>query len=141
MRKLRLPLRRILLSFFFVAATLFGARDLAWADDPVCRVTGVRGAATLEHDGARSALAAGMALAAGDTITTGAGARVKLHFADGSEVRLGENAKLRIDTVKIDAAAGTRTILLSLPLGLLRAAAAKLPQSTGSSFEIHTGIA
>jgi hypothetical protein len=140
MRKLGLPLRRILLSFFWVAA-LLGMPDLARAEDPVCQVTGLRGSATLEHAGARSVLAAGMALAAGDTITTGSGARVKLHFADGSEVRLGENARLRIDAVKVDAAAGTRTILLSLPLGLLRAAAAKLQQSAGSSFEIHTGIA
>jgi hypothetical protein len=72
--------------------------------------------------------------------TTGAGARVKLHFADGSDVRLGENGTLRIEAVKIDGAAGTRNILLRLPAGLLRAAAAKLSKNTGSSFEIHTGV-
>jgi hypothetical protein len=65
---------------------------------------------------------------------------VKLHFGDGSEIRLGENATLRINVVEIDAAEGTRNILLSLPMGLLRAAAAKPTTSAGSSFEIHTGI-
>jgi hypothetical protein len=101
----------------------------------------VRGSASLEHAGLRSALLAGTALSEGDTITTATGARVKLHFGDGSEVRLGENAELKIVSVKVDPAAGTRNILLQLPIGLLRAVAAKFHNSTGSSFEIHTGIA
>ena len=140
MRKLCLPLPRILLSFFIVAAACCGGFDAARADDPLCQVTGLRGSAALEHAGSRSALIAGTALSAGDMITTNAGARVKLRFADGSEVRLGENAALRIEAIKVDAAAGTRNILLSLPMGLLRAAAAKLSKSAGSSFEIHTGV-
>jgi hypothetical protein len=140
MRKLCLPLRRILLSFSIVAAMALVMINTARAADSLCQVTGLRGTASLEHAGVSSALAAGMALSPGDTIQTDAGARVKLHFADGSEVRLGENAQLRIDAVTIDTAAGTRNILLRLPMGLLRAAAAKLSQSTGSSFEIHTDV-
>lgn len=140
MRKPRLPLGRIFLSFLVVVAVAWGATRPADADDLACAVTGLRGTATLQHNGARAALAAGMALTAGDTITTDAGARVKLRFADGSELRLGENTTLRINVAEIDAEDGTRNILLSLPVGLLRAAAAKLTKSSGSSFEIHTGV-
>jgi len=140
MRKLCRPLRRLFLSVLLGMAALICLSDLAMAD-PACLVTGLRGTATLEHGGARSSLTQGAAVEAGDTIITDAGSRVKLHFADGSELRLGENARLQIEMVKIDPAAGTRNILLRLPMGLLRAAAAKLKQSSGSSFEIHTGVA
>lgn len=139
MRRLGLPLRRIVLSLLMAAATLAGAAGLAWAE-PTCQVIALRGTATLERDGARSALTTGAALGMGDSIATDAGARVKLRFADGSEVKLGENTRLRIDLATFDPAEGRRNILLDLPMGLLRAAAAKLPSSTSSSFEIHTGI-
>jgi hypothetical protein len=140
MRKRCLPLGRILLSFLFAASIAWGVVGSARAEDPACVVTGIRGTAALDHEGSRKDLATGMALVAGDTITTGAGARVKLRFADGSEIRLGENATLRINLVEIDAEEGKRNILMSLPLGLLRAAAAKLKTSPGSIFEIHTGV-
>lgn len=139
MRELGLPLRRIVLSLLFAAATLAGASGLAWAE-PACQVIALRGTATLERAGARSALATGTELGMGDLIATDAGARVKLRFADGSQVKLGENTQLRIDLAKFSQAEGKRNILLNLPMGLLRAAAAKLPSTTGSSFEIHTGI-
>ncbi|MDQ7247367.1 FecR family protein [Dongia sedimenti] len=136
---LGLPLRRIALSLLVAAATLTGASGLARAE-PVCQVIGLRGTATLERAGAGSALATGAELSTGDWIATDAGARVKLRFADGSQVHLGENTRLRIDLAKFNPAEGRRNILLDLPMGLLRAAAAKLPSATGSSFEIHTGV-
>jgi hypothetical protein len=139
MRRLGLPLWRIVSSLLFGATILAGASSLAWAE-PDCQVIGLRGSATLEREGTHSPLATGAELGMGDWIATDAGARVKLRFADGSLVQLGENTRLRIDLAKFDPAEGTRNILLNLPMGLLRAAAAKLPSTTGSSFEIHTGI-
>ena len=49
------------------------------------------------HVGARSALRAGEALASGDSIATGAGARVVLSLSEGSLVKLGENAELALN--------------------------------------------
>jgi hypothetical protein len=140
MRKPCLPLGRIFLSFLIVLSAAWATIGSARADGAAAQITGLRGSATLVHSGVRAAVVSGMVLSTGDTITTQAGARVKLRFADGSEVRLGENATLRIEAVTFDAAAGTRNILLRLPIGLLRAAATKLTKSTGSSFEIHTGV-
>ncbi|GAB2175219.1 FecR family protein [Dongia sp. agr-C8] len=139
MRRTGLPLRRIVLSFLVAAATLAGAAGLTWAE-PASQVIALRGTATLERGRSRLPLAAGTELAMGDWVETDAGARVKLRFADGSLVQLGENTRLRIDQAKFDQAEGRRNILLDMPLGLLRAAAAKLTSTSGSSFEIHTGI-
>ena len=49
-----------------------------------------------EHAGQRSALQPGEALAAGDRIVTGRGARVVLVLSEGSTVKLGENAELSL---------------------------------------------
>src|SRR5581483_8813449 len=139
MRRLCLPLRRVFLSLLSAPAVWVACTALAWAD-PGCTVAALRGAVLLEHNGTRSALASGQAIEAGDSVTTQAGARVRLLFGDGSEVSLGERSELRITTASFDQAANTRNILLDLSRGLLRAAAAKL-KAAGSRFEIHTPIA
>ena len=48
------------------------------------------------HAGQRTALQPGEALAAGDRIVTGRGARVVLALSEGSTVKLGENAELSL---------------------------------------------
>jgi hypothetical protein len=136
MRKHGLPLRRILLCLL-VGAALTSTSGLASAE-PAGQVIALRGTATLERSGSRSALVSGAELGMGDWIETDPGARLKVRFADGSLVHLGENTRLRIDLAKFNAE-GKRNILLEMPLGLLRAAAAK-SKTAGSSFEVHTGI-
>lgn len=59
-------------------------------------VLALQGPAWRIHDGARSALSPGLALAARDRIETGAGARVVLSLSEGSTVKLGENATLAL---------------------------------------------
>ncbi len=56
--------------------------------------------AWLVHDGTRSALQPGQALAASDRIATGPGARVLLALSEGSTVKLGENAELALAELK-----------------------------------------
>lgn len=56
----------------------------------------VQGAAWRSTPTARSPLAPGDALTTGDIITTGPGARVLLALAEGSLVKLGENAELNL---------------------------------------------
>src|SRR5512142_700058 len=61
-------------------------------------VEGMVSPAWVEHAGAqREPLTIGMALGNKDRIHTGAGSRVLLQMADGSAVKLGENAILTVD--------------------------------------------
>ncbi len=61
-------------------------------------VEGVQMPAWVEHEnGVRQALAIGVALVNRDKINTGASARVLLRLADGSTIKLGENATLTLD--------------------------------------------
>jgi hypothetical protein len=66
------------------AAVVEGVQMPAWAERAVAG--GIR----------RIPLAPGMELRAGDEVKTGAGSRVYLKLAEGSLVKLGENASLRI---------------------------------------------
>jgi hypothetical protein len=60
-------------------------------------VEGVLSPAWVERAGKREPLANGMALAAGDKVHTGPGSRALLRMAEGSAVKLGENATLAVD--------------------------------------------
>ena len=48
------------------------------------------------HEGARTPLAPGDELLAGDSVVTGSGARLVIELAEGSTVKLGENAQLAL---------------------------------------------
>jgi len=60
-------------------------------------IEGVASPAWLERGGVRLPLAAGMRLADKDRVVTGPGARVLLRMAEGSAIKLGENAVLAVD--------------------------------------------
>ena len=81
------------------AALLAGAAVQAGAA-PAALVEGVQMPAWVERAGVGAArrlpLAPGMELRGGDELRTGAGARVYVKLAEGSLVKLGENASLRI---------------------------------------------
>ncbi len=80
-----------------LAACLALALPCASAAAPAAVVEGVRMPAWVERDGARAALAPGMALRSGDRLSTGAGARLLLRLGEGSSVKLGENAGLTLE--------------------------------------------
>lgn len=65
----------------------------AFAASPDAEVEGLQMPAWLTRDGKRQPLALGAQLKNGDTITTGEGSRVLLRLAEGSVVKLGENAR------------------------------------------------
>jgi hypothetical protein len=71
----------------------------AWAQ-PAAVVDAVQAPAFLDRDGRSAPLAVGTELKAGDAIRTGAGARARLKLAEGSVVRLGENAALNISDLQ-----------------------------------------
>jgi hypothetical protein len=79
-----------------IASLALGFASLA-AAAPTAVVEGVQMPAWIVRDGAREPVAAGMELRATDRITTGANARILLRLAEGSQVKLGENALLALD--------------------------------------------
>jgi hypothetical protein len=70
------------------------------AAPPQAVVEAVQMPAWVERGGARVPLAPGMALQANDELRTGADARLLVKLADGSSVKLGETAQLRLATIQ-----------------------------------------
>jgi hypothetical protein len=75
-----------------IASSLLLALLAAPAAAATLTVEGAASPAWMERAGERQPLAVGMALSDGDRVVTGAGARALLRLADGSAVKLGENA-------------------------------------------------
>jgi hypothetical protein len=97
---------------------------VAHATAPI-RVEGVQNGAWLDRGGAVEPLVAGMEILASDAVRTGANARVQLALAEGSTVKLGENAQLRVERAE---AKGLFRATLNVVQGAFRyttAAAAK----------------
>ena len=90
-------MKRVLVNLF---AALLGGAALQALAAPAALVEGVQMPAWVERAGVgqvrRIPLAPGMELRGGDEVRTGAGSRVYLKLAEGSLVKLGENASLRI---------------------------------------------
>jgi hypothetical protein len=82
-----------------LALALVAAPALA---PPAAVVQGVQMPAWVEHDGVRTPLAPGMALVAGDQVSTGADSRLLVRFAEGSQVKLEANATLAITEMQPD---------------------------------------
>ena len=83
-----------------VSLTIGGAAALLpWsaAAAPTAVVEGVQMPAWVERGGTKLPLAAGMELKESDRLSTGQNSRVLLRLAEGSQVKLGENALLTLD--------------------------------------------
>ena len=86
-----------------VAAALSMAFASATSAAPAAVVEGVQMPAWVQRDDGRKApLSPGMELTAGEQVSTGANSRVLLKMSEGSLVKLGENALLKIDELKPD---------------------------------------
>jgi hypothetical protein len=79
------------------ATLVLTAASPAIAATPDAQVEALQMPAWLTRDGKRGALEIGAALKNGDTITTGEGSRVVLKMAEGSTVKLGENARFDVN--------------------------------------------
>lgn len=80
---------------------------LAAAAPPIAEVEALQMPAWLIRDGKREPLAASAVLQNGDSIATGEGARVLLRLAEGSTVKLGENARFELSGMAMTRAGGT----------------------------------
>ncbi len=91
----RLSLAAVLVAWSLVAAAQFPAPA------PLASVAAVQLPAWIDRAGVRLPLAPGAELRAHDQVTTGVGSRLLLRTADGSTVKLGENAILALDDMRM----------------------------------------
>lgn len=80
----------------------------------VLTVEGVVSPAWFERVGARAPLAPGLALAATDVVLTGPNGRALLRMAEGSAVKVGENARLAVISLGDGERAGQRLVTAAL---------------------------
>jgi hypothetical protein len=78
-----------------------GAQAQDQESEVLARVVAVQPPAWLLHTGARGAVRPGAALVAGDLLETGADGRVHFEAAEGSTVKLGEQARLELPELQV----------------------------------------
>jgi hypothetical protein len=115
---------RLLVAAILCVSILIFAAD-AFAASFVAQAMKTRGDVRITRDGSDMSCAPGTAVQLGDVIKTGAGARLRLRFVDGSILALGENTKLSVDIFAVDATNKSRTVVLTVLEGIVNAAAAK----------------
>lgn len=105
--------------------------------DPVAKALKVSGEVTVTHGGNTQTVAVGSAFDVADVIKTGKGARLKLQFIDGSQMRFAENTTIAVEQFAYDSGNQSRNVLLGLVEGIVNTVATK--SSAGSSdYRIHT---
>jgi len=133
---------RLLLVLTLFSAVALGEVAPAGAQQAaVGTVTDLVGEATVTRHGASAAEALGIGaeLFEGDRIHTEAGARLRLMLRDGSILTCGEATDLTLDWVLYAPDQETRSVLLRVPLGIVRAVTELLvPLST---YEMYTNTA
>lgn len=113
----------------------------AQAPPAIGQVDALLGAGTISRFGeaAAGALEVGTQLYEGDRIRTDVGARLRLTFADGTVVQLGESTDLTLDWFLYAPGAGTQSALLRVTTGIFRVILELvLPRS---AFEVQTATA
>ncbi len=92
--------RLALAAVLALAAAAAGAADAPKRATPQAVVEAVQMPAWIDHGGTRAPLAVGTELRATDKVVTGANARLLVKLAEGSSLKLGENAQLRIGDLR-----------------------------------------
>lgn len=123
----------ILAVAFWVAALPAGAM----ADEPVARVLTIAGAVNILREGGAQAVGPGTALQVGDQVVTGADSRVRIAFADGSTVTLGDSTILAISAFAGDGSADPARAALDLITGIVRL----VTRAQREGFEVRTRAA
>src|SRR4051794_36058109 len=109
---LRAAERLLLAAVFCVSVILLTAQASAAAF--VAQAVKTRGDVRITRDGGEISCSMGTAVQLGDVIKTGAGARLRLRFVDGSILTLGEDTRLSVDLFAVDAANKSRTVVLTV---------------------------
>jgi hypothetical protein len=120
-----------------LAAVAFGGAEAATAVGKVNRLAGSADGTT---EGRTQALAAGMPIHMDDRISTGAAARLEIGFDDGSMLRVGEKANIRIDRFVYQPEGSTNLLQLTVA-GPFRFISGKLTKIAGSEASVTTPTA
>jgi len=112
-----------------LCVSIFLLASQAFAAGFVAQAVKTRGDIRITRDGSDMSCSMGTAIQLGDIIKTGADARLRLRFVDGSILTLGENTKFSIDLFAVDATNKSRTVVLTVLEGIVNAAAAKSGES------------
>jgi len=135
---------RLLVSIILaVFALILGAAAAYAADEPVGRVSVVKGSATVVHAGSATParLTANSPVFAKDRINTGGRSKVKMVMNDESVVTLGPDAEMVVTEFVYTPGTNTRKSSLQLVKGAVRSFISKFFTGIGSNFEVHTPTA
>ena len=128
------------LAVILMLAAVAAPRAAAPGDD-VGVVTRVQAEARAVHQDRVRALAARSAVLFEDLLQTGAAARLLTRLADGSEITLGENAELRIDSFVYDPDAGVAELALSVAKGAFVFVGGEAERFDDARIQIATPVA
>ncbi|MBD3818843.1 MAG: FecR domain-containing protein [Brevundimonas diminuta] len=121
-----------------IGRTLALPVDLLRADPDEARITGFRGAATLNQDGRSAAPAPGQTVREGAVLSTGANAFVRLALSDGSHVVVPSNSRVRVSRLRRYAINGAVDHALTVEAG--RAESSVTPRRRPGGFAIRTPV-
>lgn len=129
--------RTLLLAAAFLLAL---AAAPASAQDAIGAVSRVQGAASGAKEGASETLAVGSSVFLNQEVTTGDAARLELKFLDGTQLTLGEKAKMVLDTFVYDPAAGTGKLGLAVT-GAFRFVSGQISKQPNKEVAVTTPVA
>ena len=106
--------------------------------DPVAKVVKLTGEVTLTHNGSDRAVTVDTALNVGDVVKTGARARLRLKFIDGSILSFAEQTTISIEQFDYNSGSQSRNVILNIAGGIINAAATK-SASGDFNYRVHHG--
>jgi len=130
--------------FFFLMVVLlltFTSQGL-FVLERVAVIDQLEGRATVERAGSGRVVPAkvGLPVKVGDTVVTGPGSWVRLHWADGTTMRIGPGSRVRVEKCHFNTSSNKEESLFSLTVGSVLTSIRKR-LSRGSLFEIETPVA
>lgn len=131
-------MRHVARGLLLVAAML-GVAAPSFAQEAV--VDAVQMPAWVERDGRSLPLAPGMALQSRDAVRTGPDAKLLLKLAEGSSVKLGENAVLRLDAIATRREDGIFTAVMNVVAGAFRYTTAAIAKARRREVSITVATA
>ncbi len=124
-----------------VAVLLSGVADgQVAAQEAIGAVTRIQGKASGTHNGATVALGLKSSVFLNEVVSTADAARLQVTFTDGTQLTLGEKAKLTLDTFVFDPAAGRGTIKFGV-VGAFRFLSGQVTKLASSDVRVTTPAA
>lgn len=126
--------------FAAAAALMALAIGPASAADPIGAVSRVQGTSTAVVDGAATPLDLGASVFLNQEVSTGEEARLELTFTDGTQLTLGEKAKMILDTFVYNPAEGTGKLKMAVT-GAFRFVSGQVSKQPNKEVAVATPVA